>query len=310
MKKNKNKKRLGVIAMMLLLILAVGATAGTTLAKYISSVTKPTQQATVAKWGYTVTASANDLFGQKYDNSGKIIPSTDNNTTAVVASSRNKNVVAPGTKGSLDITISGSAEVNAVLKVDLDIVKTVVLTDDEEYAYRPINWTLTAGSLSTSTTDLENFKQSGQNTTTKAGLSEVVARGLETMGNSLSVTWDDDSAYVYLPAGTTISNFKMTIAWEWAFGNEGYVDEFVTSDADAQDTILGIIADNTNKAYSQLPANIIKWLGDNYSQYGEYEDGQEFYEALTAQLDVEVSLGAAVAQTMKTATEWKAAFAG
>ena len=64
-KKNLKKKILMVTGLALLLGL-VGYTGGTTYAKYVTTADTVSQTATVAKWGYTMSANAADLFGDAY----------------------------------------------------------------------------------------------------------------------------------------------------------------------------------------------------------------------------------------------------
>ena len=110
--KNKTKKRLGVVAAMLGLVVAIGAVAGNTLAKYISSVKVESEVATVAQWGYTVTANASDLFSKTY--AGNKIAASNADSLDVKATAK---VVAPGTssandaegaEGALVVTINGN----------------------------------------------------------------------------------------------------------------------------------------------------------------------------------------------------------
>ena len=89
-KDNKRKTRIGIVAIILVLLVAVGSVIGITLAKYVTSSDITTQTATVAKWGYTITADSSSLlFGTNY---GSV---SDNFATKVAGGG----VVVSGTSG-------------------------------------------------------------------------------------------------------------------------------------------------------------------------------------------------------------------
>lgn len=259
--KNKTKKRLGVVAAMLGLVVAIGAVAGNTLAKYISSVKVESQTATVAQWGYTVTANASDLFSDKYV--GNKIAASNAGSLDVKATAK---VVAPGTssaedkegaEGALVVTINGKAEVDAQLVIDIKEFNTVWLkamslsyveknaegeneTKTTDFAaYYPLKWTITAGGT-TNTADLTFTK------TTKTDLAAELASQIKTnlgydgvlpAGAKVNATQSTGSKVVIdLPveAETPVvfNNYKLTIAWKW---------EFETGH-DVEDTVLGWLA--------------------------------------------------------------------
>ena len=117
--KSKNGKRIALILLALLLIAAI-AFGAYTYSKYISSA-NGTGSASVAKWGFTITASnVNDtddtnVFGQYYGTSGTEQDGKDN---AVIAGASSE-VVAPGAKGSFRFSVTGDAEVQATLKTEI-----------------------------------------------------------------------------------------------------------------------------------------------------------------------------------------------
>lgn len=226
---NKTKKRIGIVAIMLVLLLAVGATAGITLAKYISSATVQSQTATVAKWGYTLTADGSGLFGTNYGNVSDNF-ATKVSDNGVVVSSTSNNVVAPGTKGSATIlTINGSSEVDAVLTIDVSNFQTIHLTDGSSLNYYPIKWKMNGTEIGTS------------NVVTANDFASAIATALQVQGvlTGATVKVDNSIVTVNLPASTaSINNFQLTLSWEWALStpkdSSGYYD--------AEDTILGQIA--------------------------------------------------------------------
>ena len=161
--KKTNKKTRGIIiAAMVLLLIAIMCFCGVTFARYITKSSVPTQQATVAKWGFVVSANAENLFGKGY-NKGEVTKPDE--TGAVVDVKAATSTVAPGTKGEMTFGVTGSAEVLAQLKVAVktDTLKDISLTKgsgDTAEVYNPIKWTLSsksaADSAFTAVTDAEN----------------------------------------------------------------------------------------------------------------------------------------------------------
>lgn len=272
--KNKTKKRVGVIAMMLMVIVAIGATAGTTLAKYIYSATV-TDTATVAKWGFTVTANTKDLFSEQY-NASKMVSGKTKGDYANVDVYADAKVVAPGTSnnndevgGEMIITINGSAEVNAQLVIDITDFETVWLNQEVESVakidgedtteenntlgegkYYPLQWTFKAGSgdnLLAADLTLDPSSSTSLNEQLAASLTNAFKYSISENMNVLpaNATVSDESTgskvVINLPAGTTFNNFKLTIGWEWPF----------EQDMDVQDTILGALAANEAKVEAE-----------------------------------------------------------
>lgn len=257
--KNKTKKRIGIVAAMLGVVVAIGATAGTTLAKYISSATVNSESATVAKWGYTITTNATELFSKEYSDTK--IGADKNGNIDVKASQK---VVAPGTSSNgltkteneLVITINGSAEVDAKLVIDITEFETVwlntakVKADTESKAlgtdiYYPLKWTFTAGSgedLMKADITLAKSKKAF-NEQLAEGITNALAwslsdeyKGKAVLPENAEVNAKESTGsniVIDLPVGTKFDNFKFTIAWEWPF----------EQDKDVEDTVLGWLAD-------------------------------------------------------------------
>lgn len=241
--KNKTKKRVGIVAMMLVLILAIGAAAGTTLAKYIYSATVNTS-ATVAKWGFTVSANTTELFSDKYDASNIV---TGDETLDVNASTK---VVAPGTSnstsnegGEMTITFNGYSEVDALLTIDLSGFKTVWLKYEED-TYYPIKWYIN-GTL------VEHTEEDG--TVNNAVVADDIANAIAAALPN-GATAADGVVTLAIPASKTsifgATGKTLTIAWEWEFQtektaaeNEEGEDDYVPATYyDIEDTILGALA--------------------------------------------------------------------
>lgn len=222
----KNKKTVLTIAIALLLVLAL-ALGGFTFARYISQ-GSGSDSATVAKWGWTISADAGSFFGKKYAGQG-LSTVTEGDENLSVKASGDSNVVAPGTTGSFTFSIGGSAEVASKITVALtgkDIVLKATVTTGEPsasetttYTYSPIKFSLQKdeGAAEEDLTFAELQKK-------LAALSaEAVAAG-ET----------------YAGAG------EYTVTWEWAFDNASAtvtkVGDGADLDGNACDTILGLYA--------------------------------------------------------------------
>ena len=208
--KNSNKKSVFVIALLLLLVAVIGF-GGYTMSKYISS-KSDNGTASVAKWGFEVTANGDGLFGKEYKyDAGKnaSIVNTDAVASLTVKADNEESRVAPGTTGSMTFSIGGTAEVKSKIEVSLtgnDVVlkyTTATVTDGE---YAPVKWTLKKKDV---TTPLLNGGTFAQLTTELAKLNATV-----------------EANATYANAG------EYTIEWAWAY----------ESGNDALDTFLGAIA--------------------------------------------------------------------
>lgn len=180
-KSRKNRKVMAIVAMVLMvcLILAMGAV---TFAKYITSGTTGDQTATAAKWGFVVTVNADNLFATDYSvaDSGTLATKATGEGVAINADSI---VVAPGSTGSMTITISGSADTLAKLTIADEGTPSEIHFGD----YYPVKWTLKDGDTTVGTANSQ--------------LAEVIA-SLETSQ--------------YFDAGTDYAK-SYTLTWEWAF---------------------------------------------------------------------------------------------
>ena len=123
----KNKK-MGVLAVLVMLVAVTLNAVGGTYAKYISTYGM-TDEARVAKWDFTETSSKNvDLFKNSY--------TKDGNT--VVASSDAWKVIAPGTEGFYQYQVSGTAEVNYKVSNTLKVTNNVKLDN----GYDPLEFSV------------------------------------------------------------------------------------------------------------------------------------------------------------------------
>lgn len=214
--KKDNRKSVFVIGLLLLLVAVIGF-GGYTLSKYVTK-KEASGNASVAKWGFTVTSDANNLFGKnyKYDTAkNSSVVTDDTAATLTVKASDTENRVAPGTTGSMTFTIKGSAEVKAKVAINMTVNKDVVLkytvgaTAAQEY--KPVKWTL---------------KKNNENVDGAVGVD------LATIKTKLDAVAD-------YAAGSADINDVYTIEWAWDFDANG------AGTNDALDTLLGWKASNT-----------------------------------------------------------------
>lgn len=223
--KNSNKKSIFIIALLLLLVAVIGF-GGYTLSKYVSS-KNDNGTANVAKWGFTVTANGDGLFGAdyKYDANEKasIVNTEDGATLTVSAASADSKLVAPGTKGSMTFTIAGTAEVKSQVAVSLtgnDVVLKYTTKTITDGTYNPVKWTLK--------------KEGVTNALLSGGSFDDLVGALEDLGGYV------DANASYANAGNYI------IEWEWAF--DGTANN---ADADKLDTLLGMVATKAGETRTQ-----------------------------------------------------------
>ena len=214
-KKNLKKKILMVTGLALLLGL-VGYTGGSTYAKYVTTQETGSQVATVAKWGYTISANADELFSDAYKQGAHV--DHDSAGVSVNADTEGDNLVAPGTKGSFKLQVKGTAEVASKLVVTVTNTSTIALTAPS--TYEPVKWTVT---------------DNNDNTKSKSDLSQA---------DMLLYLDKLDAAY----APNDPCNIDLTISWEWK--------HFVDDATDILDTYLGdLIALNSAALAEKYPTN-------------------------------------------------------
>lgn len=132
----KNKK-MGILAVLVMLVAVTLNAVGGTYAKYISSY-GTTDEARVAKWDFRdETVREVDLFQQSY--------TTGDDKHTYVASSDMYKVIAPGTNGSYGYSIAGTAETNFKVDKNVKIVNKVWLDTATGEKYNPVEFTLDNG---------------------------------------------------------------------------------------------------------------------------------------------------------------------
>lgn len=247
MKNQRSKKRIGIISMMLVLLFSVGAVAGTTLAKYVTSATVESKQATVAKWGVTATFTDN-LFGEFY--SERQIKTAADTAILDVASATGNKLVAPGTEGGyLSLSLAGAPEVASRLTIDFEVMEIVYLQIDTGLWYYPINWYV-AGEL-VEVVDVVNNVSAKE---PEKYLSELNA----VMGNML----DAKEAY-FRPNEDISANYTNLdlISWDWAFENATF------KSYNDYDTILGDLAADS-EFYKTSDSSVVYGAAEGQLNYG------------------------------------------
>lgn len=219
----KNNKKTAVIVALLLALIALLCFGGYTFSKYVTS-GKGSGTANVAKWGYTASVDTTKLFGKEYKLAATKVSTVDGTGTITVQAdpANERNLVAPGTTGSMTFKVGGKAEVRALLSMGIDVHthKDVVLkikkTDDTAYTeYRPVKWTLK--------------KNDGAVTTVaeKVTLAKVAEKIAEESINK-----------AYAP-NEELTTTTYELSWAWEFEGTGSVLDL---SIDQLDTILGQMA--------------------------------------------------------------------
>lgn len=219
--KKDNRKSIFVIGLLLLLVAVIGF-GGYTLSKYVTK-KHADGKASVAKWGFNVSADATNLLGKEYKYNGANSTVNGDQGITVKAKTSEGNIVAPGTTGSMTFTIDGTAEVKAKIEVNMNVTSDVVLKYKTTAApettlveYYPVKWALKKTVGAATTTVAEN---------------KTLAE-LKTELDKLNAT---------VEAGADYANAATyTIEWAWDFDANG------AGTNDALDTFLGKIANDAN----------------------------------------------------------------
>lgn len=233
--KSKNGKRLALILIAILLLVAI-AFGAYTYSRYVTR-DSGNGEATVAKWGYEVKigdadndyAANNNGFAQNYEvqEGSSNATAAENNTNAVIARiSSTGNIVAPGAAGAVSFTVSGTGEVSAELVAAISATSQISITvqragGSEQITYVPMVYTLTQK-------DVEEPLVTGTLGAVSNYLNDGSAGGQEVLGQ--------------FNPGTIKSAPEYTLSWEWAFIGENLTEGEYTITADALDTALGQIA--------------------------------------------------------------------
>ena len=220
----KNNRKTVVIVALLLALVTLLCFGGYTFSKYVTS-SKGTGTAQVAKWGYTASVDTSKLFGEdyKYDaaKSASTVDGTGASLTVKADSTNSRNLVAPGTTGSMTFTVGGTAEVKALLSMGFDattyqdVVLKIKKTDDANYTeYHPVKWTLKKGDT-------------------------VIGKENATLAEIATTIHEDTTMHKTCAPNEELTSTTYTLSWAWAF--EG-ADEVAGLNSNQLDTILGQMA--------------------------------------------------------------------
>ena len=220
--------------MLLLALIALMCFGGYTFSKYVTS-GKGSGTANVAKWGYTASVDTTNLFGKEYKLATTNVSTVNGTGTINVKAdtTNERNLVAPGTTGSMTFKVGGKAEVKARLYMGItpnhDVVLKIQKAGEAEIVYNPVKWTL---------------KKNG---TVVPGAQSVtlieIADKLNHEPVSVGGTYE---------AGTEVTETTYELSWEWAF--EG-TETFTGITVNELDTILGQRANNAAFTYAGWTIN-------------------------------------------------------
>ena len=225
---NKSRKITGILLACCALLMVAIAGLGVTLAKYTKSAEPRNDSAHVAKFGITLAWSSNDaIFKNTYTTTdseksatitNSVVSATDANSDSTM-----DNVIAPGTSGSVNLTISGTSEVAFTLAIQIN----------EEYI----------GAWQKSATDATAYHPI-----------EYSATSTDTIG-STNVELDAQGKFTIDIAAGTAVNATITISWEWPF-ESGSSDEEKAAN-DAADTYMSSVAGASYKITASATATQI-----------------------------------------------------
>lgn len=266
--RNNNSRRLMAIIAVVLMVCLILAMGAVTFAKYITSGTTGDQTATAAKWGFVVNVDANKLLGKEYKGPG--LAKIDGTGTVAVQASTDatQNILGPNTTGSVNFTISGTAEVLAQLKISIgaisgkDAVEEIHVGD-----YYPVKWTLKKGDtvVKVGEEELKDMKLGDINVKLGTGVLETIN------------------------AGTSVESITYTLSWEWALTGEG-VDN-------AKDTAIGYKANSTD--YSNIKDTAIIGTG---AEGEEVPIKKEVYDAIVTTMSFNLIISVEQIQTATSST--------
>ena len=231
--KSKNGKRLALILIAILLLVAI-AFGAYTYSRYVTQ-DSGNGSATVARWGYEIDitgSSENNGFSKYYrvNNDTSAVAAGDNTGAVIAVVSSDGNIVAPGATGSVTFSVNGYAEVTAELVASLTNTSSISLSisgNSQSYTYYPVQYQLTKG--------------------TGESAEVLVDWGtIGTISTYFSTTKNPLSNY-YMSSNVSET---YTITWRWQFEGGNYsVPGSTTISANAMDTILGQIAASGNTNY-------------------------------------------------------------
>ena len=286
--KSKNGKRLALILIAILLLVAI-AFGAYTYSRYVTR-DEGTGSATVAQWGYEVTVANTD--DAESDNPFSTEYSVNDNV--VISSISNSGIVAPGASGSVTITVKGQSEVNAAISLAIDASATdVYLTvnaDSTNYRYYPIKYTL--------------HEDTAEGDAVEYGSDTISGYTLPQLKATLDTYAASQNPLGVYEAGYSVDK-TYVLTWEWAFTgteNEILYNENGTvatgvyvnaADVDKLDTVLGELVYNGRNSSDMVDYSYSTVSGSEPSFAIVYESHS---------IHVSFNLGVTIAQVQSAAT--------
>lgn len=211
MKKNKMMR---VASALLVAVLLTTCAISGTFAKYVTEATG-TDSARVAKWGVQITANGT-TFAKEYATDNAAVVGTI--AKSVVSSETDKNVLAPGTSGTMvAMTIAGTPEVAVSVKYEATVAFGDNWKDSTDAYYCPIEIKVGADTLK------------GSDYTSATEFADAVEAKIAAYSENYAAGTD-------LSAAATVET--PSVSWSWPF----------TTGSDEKDTYLGNQAATGNAA--------------------------------------------------------------
>lgn len=222
-----NNRKTAVIVMLLIALIALLCFGGYTFSKYVTS-GSGTGTAKVAKWGYTASVDTAKLFGEEYKLASTSVSTVDGTGTInVKADTAGRNLVAPGTAGSMTFTVSGKAEVRALLHTSLisnkDVELKIKKTTDTDYTtYKPVKWTLKKDGTPVAGAENVTLAEVAHKITTDLPISKEYAPNEELTSTTYELSW----AWAFEDVAGNVADLTInqvdTILGQMAAGVTGY----------------------------------------------------------------------------------------
>ena len=201
-------------ALLVAVLLSTCAISGT-FAKYVTSATG-SDDARVAKWGVTITTTTEGLFADTYENEAAI-GSTAIGAGLSVDSADGADVVAPGTTGSVQFSISGTPEVAVDVAIVMNVTKDVIIPSGTVIA--------TGNTLAADYTPVVFTLKDSTDAVIATGTLAQIETGLEALSAQYNPNTELDETY--------------TLSWVWAFDGNDVADTYLGNVA------AGIVTDAT-----------------------------------------------------------------
>lgn len=207
------KKRLSIIAVLVMSVIVTAYSVSGTYAKYTSTA-GVSDNARVAQFYVNNGIEDTGIFKNAYE-LGK-----DN---VIVKGKDNAKVIAPGTGNEIEFQIAGNVETNYTLDATVKLTPNDGFTVKNGSKYFPIVFSLYIE---------DNEEESGYSLLTSTKNITVLEAALKNSLNNSS-----DTPVIYEPGEISLSKYK--IAWSWPFEVDDEQEEGKKNITDEDDTYLG-----------------------------------------------------------------------